>query len=90
MGLTKLLPKSSSFLPGGLAINTGNLYNNAFKGKVTLDEIAKRNIGLICEFGRDVPTMVLLYFGGKELGIGFYALMTWVIDRAAYYGIVSN
>ena len=102
MGIEKILPKLTSFLPGGLGINTGNLQSKFFQRKgitkkeeqMTKEELQKdyknrRKMAIMAECFRDIPTMALLYFGGKDLGLAYYAGATWFLDRHAYLGCVG-
>lgn len=98
MGLEKILPKVTSFLPGGLGQNMGDLQSEFFQRKgiikneseMTKEELKqnykqKRATAIIGECFRDIPTMALLYFGGAETGLIYYVGATWFADRWAYF-----
>ncbi len=102
MGIEKILPKLTSFLPGGLGINAGRLYSEFFQRKgitkkeeqMTKGELQKnrkdiRTMAIMAECFRDIPTIALLYFGSKEFGLAYYAGATWILDRWAYEGYVG-
>lgn len=99
MGIEKLLPKASSFLPGMLGINCGELaverlqnmglrkkYEEMSKADLMKIECLKREIAFGHEFIRDASTMALLYFGFGDFALAFYAIATYVEDRLTGFG----
>ncbi len=102
MGIEKILPKLTSFLPGGLGMNAGNLWSEFFQRKgvrtkeeqMTKEELQKdykgrRKMGIMVECFRDIPTIALIYVGFKDFGIAYYAGATWLLDRHSYLGCLG-
>ena len=99
MGIEQLLPNLSSFLPGKLGINCADMLIDRHRQLNIIkkeDEMSKEELlkvqkektsyYFMYEFMRDSTTMALLYFGGKELGLIWYAVVTYIFDRHAYLG----
>jgi len=97
MGLEKMLPKASSFLPGGLMANVQDYWIDNFKKytRVEPNDMVKKNtrkIGLACEISRDVFTAAFFYVSGGwwEGTLAIYAIDTWCLDKISYHGIVPG
>jgi hypothetical protein len=98
MKLEKIFPKFSSFLPGVLGMNMGDLQSESFQEKgivkkekeITKEELQqnyqqKKQTAIMGELIRDVPTIGLTYLGGIEVGLFYYLGATWFEDRWAYF-----
>jgi len=98
MGIEKIFPKFSSFLPGGLGQNMGEMQSKFFQQRgfikketeIKSEELRKdykqrKKTAIIGECIRDIPALSFLYFGGSEIALAYYALATWFEDRWAYF-----
>jgi hypothetical protein len=92
MGIEKLLPKPSSFLPGGLAVNVIEHYDIVLKKYHPVEKVHKGNkiVGVVSECLRDIPTVVFMYYSDNWnmlTPIALYVGFTWFMDRWSYHGM---
>lgn len=89
MGLEKLMPKASSFIPGKLSPNMMEHYANAFSKELPKAKF-KSTLGLqiAIESMRFIPATIFASTGYWEGAAGYYAVITYALDRLSYNGIV--
>lgn len=92
MGIEKLLPKPSSFLLGGLAINVTEHTDDVLKKYHPIEKVhsGSRFTGIAIECLRDIPTIAFMYYSDDWkiiIPLFGYIGFTWFADRFSYYGM---
>jgi hypothetical protein len=95
MRLEDLLPKLTSFIPFGLYKTSSEYIKERYEHLgAEINEKTKKEIkksGVRIEIIRDLFSAGVLYFTKEpKLTIGFYLILSYILDRTAYYGLPFN